>query len=149
MKRESSLEQSADVQSWFSDDVKRLESLRVGEANRPYILRRQRRERRAKSGASQERAQTYDHLFRVEFDPSCGIPATWIDTKTLNFFNNLRDNIFASSSIFDSLPPQALGQAGPPPPGEAKKKQKQEAASEGNKKSKSLVRKLASATFEN
>jgi len=42
-----------------------------------------------------------DHLFRIEFDASSGIPACWVDTKTLNFFNTLRDNIFASSSQVD------------------------------------------------
>ena len=42
--------------------------------------------------------QSGDHLFRVEFDESSGIPSTWVDTKTLNYLNALRDNIFASSS---------------------------------------------------
>jgi len=42
-----------------------------------------------------------EHVFRLEFDVSCGIPATWVDTKTLNFLNTLRENIFASSSHYD------------------------------------------------
>lgn len=42
-----------------------------------------------------------DHAFRLEFDRSTGIPATWVDTKTLNFMNTLRENIFASSSHHD------------------------------------------------
>lgn len=42
-------------------------------------------------------------MFRLEFDPSCGIPPTWVDTKTLNYFNKLRDNIFASSGIYDTV----------------------------------------------
>jgi hypothetical protein len=46
-----------------------------------------------------------EHIFRLEFDESSGIPATWIDTKTLNFFNNMRDNIFASSGQYDLIPP--------------------------------------------
>jgi len=45
--------------------------------------------------------QTFDHLFRIEFDPSSGLNPTWIDTKTLNYFNSLRDNIFASSGLYD------------------------------------------------
>ena len=44
-----------------------------------------------------------DHLFRLEFDPCVGISPTWVDTKTLNFFNKLRDNIFASSGQYDTV----------------------------------------------
>ena len=44
-------------------------------------------------------------MFRLEFDTSCGIPPCWVDTKTLNFFNSLRYNIFASSSQYDSILP--------------------------------------------
>lgn len=44
-----------------------------------------------------------EHLFRLEFDTSCGIAPTWVDTKTLNFFNKLRDNIFASSGQYDTV----------------------------------------------
>ncbi len=43
----------------------------------------------------------HENLFRIEFDKSCEIPATWVDTKTLNYFNTLRDNIFASSDQYD------------------------------------------------
>jgi hypothetical protein len=50
---------------------------------------------------AQPAPQLVDHLFRLEFDESSGIPATWVDTKTLNYLNTLRDNIFASSSQFD------------------------------------------------
>ena len=42
-------------------------------------------------------------MFRLEFDPSTGYPPTWVDTKTLNYFNKLRDNIFASSGIYDTV----------------------------------------------
>lgn len=37
-------------------------------------------------------------MFRLEFDKTSGIPACWVDTQTLNYFNTLRDNIFASTS---------------------------------------------------
>ena len=47
--------------------------------------------------------QVYEHIFRLEFDPSCGIPEAWVETKTLNYFNTLRENIFASSSQFDMI----------------------------------------------
>jgi hypothetical protein len=46
-----------------------------------------------------------EHLFRIELDPCIGIPPTWIDTKTLRFFNTIRDNIFSSSGIFDVMVP--------------------------------------------
>lgn len=42
-------------------------------------------------------------MFRLEFDPSTGIPETWVETKTLNWLNTLRENIYASSSQFDLI----------------------------------------------
>ena len=50
---------------------------------------------------------TTDHLFRLEFDQTSGIPPCWVDTKTLNYFNTLRDNIFASSSQYDRFLPNS------------------------------------------
>lgn len=47
--------------------------------------------------------QAYEHLFRLEFDPSSGIPEAWVETKTLNYLNTLRENIYASSSQFDLI----------------------------------------------
>jgi hypothetical protein len=44
----------------------------------------------------------------VEFDKSIGLPPSWIDTKTLKYFNTIRDNIFSSSGIFEVLIPQKL-----------------------------------------
>jgi hypothetical protein len=35
-----------------------------------------------------------------------------VDTKTLNFLNTLRDNIFASSSQYDMVPPTAQQASG-------------------------------------
>jgi hypothetical protein len=61
-----------------------------------------------------------EHLFRLEFDTSCGIAPTWVDTKTLNFFNKLRDNIFASSGQYDTV--YAVNVEKPPVPKEEIKK---------------------------
>mgnify|MGYP006101661719 FL=1 len=51
-------------------------------------------------------------MFRLEFDPASGIPPTWVDTKTLNYFNKLRDNIFASSGIYDTVTTDSSKPAG-------------------------------------
>ena len=48
-------------------------------------------------------SKSVEHIFRLEFDPASGIPPTWVDTKTLNYFNKLRDNIFASSGLYDTI----------------------------------------------
>jgi len=76
------------------EDQLKLTTSNIGIQNRPLILNRQ-------LDNAQSQAVGVDHLFRLEFDPSTGIPAAWVDTKTLNFLNTLRDNIFASSSQFD------------------------------------------------
>jgi len=61
-----------------------LTLLNIGIQNRPFILNRM-------LESAQSAPQLVDHLFRLEFDVSTGIPATWVDTKTLNFLNSLRD----------------------------------------------------------
>lgn len=80
----------------------------IGLMNRPLLLMRQLDSKARNEGKEWiERASqsNIDHLFRIEFDPSSGIPPCWVDTKTLNFFNTLRDNIFASSSQYDKFMP--------------------------------------------
>ena len=86
----------------------------VGVTNRPLLLMRSlqlieieevngsasKQKRHFKDNKASQQ-QKIDHLFRLEFDESSGIPPCWVDTKTLNFFNTLRDNIFSSSSQYD------------------------------------------------
>lgn len=76
----------------------------VGLHNRPLLLARQLQAQKEhdQGGRRGEQSQV-EHLFRLEFDQTTGIPPCWVDTKTLNFFNTLRDNIFASSSHHDRL----------------------------------------------
>lgn len=79
-----------------------------------------------------------DHLFRLEFDPCVGISPTWVDTKTLNFFNKLRDNIFASSGQYDTV--LAVSQPEKPKTAEAPKKNRfRDAIEEEIKKDKTSV----------
>lgn len=87
----------------------------IGLCNRPKLLRnflkQQEKRNSTKQRSSKQQAtnsllknkQVYEHIFRIEFDPSCGIPPAWVETKTLNYFNTLRENIFASSSQFDLI----------------------------------------------
>ena len=74
-------------------DSKKLDEVdEIGLTNRPLILKR---------SCQDDKHASFEHLFRLEFDKSTGIPDTWVDTKTLNYLNTLRDNIFASSSQYD------------------------------------------------
>ena len=83
----------------------------IGMINQPYVLKNQNKKdwksrSKGESRESEEEApKTEEHIFRLEFDPSSGIPPSWVDTKTLNFFNSLRDNIFALSSHYDRIVP--------------------------------------------
>ena len=82
----------------------------VGNMNRPKILRnilkdieknkavKHRSSKQMATNSLLKNKQETEYLFRVEFDQSTGIPSSWIDTKTINYFNTLRENIFASSS---------------------------------------------------
>lgn len=79
----------------------------------------------APRGSNGDQSQV-EHLFRLEFDQTSGIPPCWVDTKTLNFFNTLRDNIFASSSHHDRLMLQPRSQT---PTDQKNKKKKPEGAS--------------------
>ena len=84
----------------------------VGLFNRPLILVRQiEANSPSASSGSKSGAQNVDHIFRLEFDESTRIPPCWVDTKTLNFFNTLRDNIFASSSYDKFEAPQQASSA--------------------------------------
>jgi hypothetical protein len=81
------------------NETKKVTKDSIGYMNRPLVL--------VESLKIDDKPQTenkIDHLFRLEFDGSVGINPTWVDTKTLNFFNKLRDNIFASSGQYDTLP---------------------------------------------
>lgn len=80
----------------------------IGTLNRPLLLIRQlQQSQHDKSEGGKATHSNVDHLFRIEFDPSTGIPPCWVDTKTLNFFNTLRDTIFASSSQYDKYMPSS------------------------------------------
>jgi hypothetical protein len=72
----------------------------IGYMNRPMVLVESLRNEKKQMPNNNK----IDHLFRLEFDPSVGINPTWVDTKTLNYLNKLRDNIFASSGQYDTVP---------------------------------------------
>lgn len=68
---------------------------KIGVQNRPYIM----------TSTQQSSDKPSDHIFRLQFDQSIGMPGSWVDTKTLNYLNTLRDNIYASSSSYDIMMP--------------------------------------------
>lgn len=73
----------------------------IGFQNRPYMLNiHLAKQNMHMTDPSKSKVE---HLFRIEFEPSVGVPPCWIDTKTLNYLNSLRSNIFASSSQYDRL----------------------------------------------
>ena len=82
----------------FNEKKSNINKENVGLLNRPLILV-ENLEHEDKPALENK----VEHLFRLEFDPSVGISPTWVDTKTLNFFNKLRDNIFASSGQYDTV----------------------------------------------
>lgn len=92
--------------------------------NRPLLLARQlQTQKESLQGGRRGEQSQVEHLFRLEFDQTTGIPPCWVDTKTLNFFNTLRDNIFASSSHHDRLMLQPRSQT---PTDQKSKKKKAE-----------------------
>jgi hypothetical protein len=119
-----------------SDEEIGLNTDNIGTKNRPLVLNRHLEGK----GMSQPTSSKADHLFRLEFDKATGIPATWVDTKTLNFLNTLRDNIFASSSTLDAVP-QPAAQA------EDKKKKKVEPIAPVDKESVAFKRGKRSCTL--
>lgn len=75
----------------LNDKNAKISKDNIGLMNRPLTLVE------SLENEQQKEDGKVDHLFRLEFDSCVGISPTWVDTKTLNYFNKLRDNIFASS----------------------------------------------------